>query len=64
VQTNTVSTQYGEVVGAVYDTAIAYYQVPYAEPPVGNLRFMPPQPFSGPFSNGTLQYVPSALVLI
>ena len=26
--------------------AYVYYQIPYAAPPVGNLRFMPPQPAS------------------
>jgi len=47
---NTVNTQYGTVVGAVYPTARAFYAIPYAQPPLDDLRFEPPQsplPWSG-----------------
>ncbi|KAI9744274.1 MAG: hypothetical protein M1818_002426 [Claussenomyces sp. TS43310] len=35
--------------------ASAFLSVPYAQPPVGNLRFAPPQPYNGNFSGGTYQ---------
>jgi len=49
---DTVVTQYGAVVGGVYETARAFYGIPYAQPPVGNLRFELPKPAT-PWS-GTL----------
>ncbi len=38
------STDLGEVVGVRTGTVDAFLGVPYAAPPVGNLRFRPPQP--------------------
>ena len=32
---DTVNTQYGPIVGAVYKTARAFYAIPYAKPPLG-----------------------------
>jgi len=39
-----VRTHSGSVVGAVDGEAIAYKGIPYAAPPVGDLRWKPPQP--------------------
>jgi len=50
---DTVNTQYGPIVGAVYKTARAFYAIPYAKPPLGDLRFEPPQVNNNPW-NGTL----------
>mmetsp|Transcript_126485 Transcript_126485/g.188742 ORF Transcript_126485/g.188742 Transcript_126485/m.188742 type:complete len:548 (+) Transcript_126485:38-1681(+) len=40
---NTVTIDQGTIVGAVYSTARAFYAIPYAQPPLGDLRFEPPQ---------------------
>merc|ERR1712137_68197 len=40
---NIVQTQYGTLRGAVYETARAFYAIPYAQPPVGSLKYHPPQ---------------------
>ena len=37
-------TQYGQVKGSVKNSIIAWYNIPYAQPPVGDLRFKAPQP--------------------
>ncbi|WPP42601.1 carboxylesterase/lipase family protein [Paenibacillus hunanensis] len=39
-----IRTQYGEVQGIRQDGAVIWRGIPYAEPPVGDLRFQPPQP--------------------
>lgn len=40
----TVDTRYGEIRGVHKQTYTVYRGVPYAQPPVGPLRWMPPQP--------------------
>jgi len=40
---NIVTIANGQVNGIVYDTARAFYGIPYAAPPVGNLRWSAPQ---------------------
>lgn len=40
----TITTQYGEVRGVHKQTYTVYRGVPYEKPPVGPLRWMPPQP--------------------
>jgi para-nitrobenzyl esterase len=42
--TETVMTTSGLVRGAVADATFAYKRVPFAAPPVGDLRYAPPQP--------------------
>ena len=37
-------SEYGYTSNAIY-----YSSVPYAQPPVGDLRFAPPQPFNGTY---------------
>ena len=40
---------------------VVYYKsIPYAQPPIGDLRFAPPQPYSGKFPSGTLSATSSA----
>uniref|UniRef100_A0A1Y1N162 Carboxylesterase type B domain-containing protein n=1 Tax=Photinus pyralis TaxID=7054 RepID=A0A1Y1N162_PHOPY len=44
-----ITTQYGTIEGVVFRTrsgkeVLAYMSMPYAEPPVGKLRFQPPVP--------------------
>ncbi len=39
-----VETEYGFVRGEVLDNSIAFRGIPYAAPPVGELRWRPPQP--------------------
>ena len=41
---DTVVTQYGTIKGAVYKGNRAFYAIPYAQPPLGSLRFQPAQP--------------------
>ena len=46
----TVVTSYGPVRGIVKDGVLEYLGIPYAEPPVGDLRFrhpLPPKPWTG-----------------
>jgi para-nitrobenzyl esterase len=38
------NTSSGRVRGRVIDGIARYLGIPYAAPPVGNLRFMPPEP--------------------
>src|SRR5258708_12501563 len=39
-----VETQYGKVEGAEEDAVSSWKGIPYAKPPLGTLRFRPPQP--------------------
>lgn len=39
-----VETQDGPVVGRIFDEIAIFKGIPYAAPPVGNLRFRPPEP--------------------
>lgn len=45
-----VKTQYGDVLGTSDGTLQTFHSIPFAAPPVGNLRFaapQPPQPWAG-----------------
>ena len=39
-----VQTQYGWVSGRAHENVHAFLGIPYAKPPVGPLRFLPPEP--------------------
>lgn len=41
---NFVTIADGTIEGAVYETARAFYAIPYAAPPTGDLRWVEPQP--------------------
>jgi len=46
---HTVATRYGSVRGVARDDVVCFYNVPYARPPLGELRFceaLPPEPWS------------------
>ncbi|CAG8416679.1 unnamed protein product [Penicillium salamii] len=52
-----VNTEAGTVKGAKCSggqDAVFYKGIPFAEPPVGNLRFEPPKAYSGKYSDGVL----------
>ena len=50
---NTVNIQCrsGTIIGRVRDETILFAGIPYAEPPVGELRFKPPQPLRSSLDN-------------
>jgi para-nitrobenzyl esterase len=51
-KTITVNTKFGPVVGLLQDDALVFKGIPYAAPPVGDLRFAPPKdpaPWTKPF---------------
>ncbi len=50
----TARTESGRVIGATVNGINEYLGIPYAAPPVGNLRWTPPQPY-GTFPGYTLQ---------
>src|SRR5688572_10545105 len=64
-----VQTRYGKLRGKLEDGVRTFKGVPYAEPPVGPLRFRPPQPprtWKGireatSFGNSALQGTPESL---
>ncbi len=39
-----VETRYGKVRGTSRDTVTVWKGIPFAQPPLGPLRFQPPQP--------------------
>jgi para-nitrobenzyl esterase len=43
---NAVSTPAGGLIGSESETGVAFLGIPYAEPPLGPLRFRPPEPAS------------------
>src|SRR5450631_3092634 len=45
--TTTAATSFGRLRGAVDDGVVAFRGVPYAQPPVGPLRFAPPVRLKG-----------------
>lgn len=53
-----VYTSLGPLVGNVYETAKAYLGIPFATPPLGELRFMPTVP-ADPWGNGTVLWAKS-----
>jgi len=42
--TTTARTNYGSLRGVAEDEVVIFRGIPYARPPVGHLRFAPPQP--------------------
>src|SRR5215207_9331369 len=45
--TTTAITSYGRLRGAVDDSVVAFRGIPYAQPPIGQLRFAPPVRLKG-----------------
>ncbi|CAK8689239.1 unnamed protein product [Clavelina lepadiformis] len=54
-----VQTSSGLITGASYENGYAFYSIPYAKPPVGNLRFQEPQMAldNGPLDKSSPDYV-------
>jgi carboxylesterase type B len=54
-----VQTVYGTISGSKCQktNAFSYLGIPYAEPPVGDLRFMPTQPYAGKYLDQTLNAI-------
>jgi para-nitrobenzyl esterase len=50
-KTPAIVTESGPLKGIVVGNVAEFLGIPYAAPPVGNLRWMPPQPY-GPFKGG------------
>lgn len=65
----------GTLEGGQCETSNAtyYYSIPYAQPPIGDLRFAPPQPYEGTYGgdatrpsvicpqwSGFVEYLPSS----
>lgn len=62
-QQPTVKTDAGVVTGGICSNnpSAAYFKsIPFAQPPVGNLRFAPPVAFNGSYSNGKLNATAAA----
>ena len=51
------STAAGEVQGALCNSsnATSFLKIPFAQPPIGNLRFAPPVPYNGSYAGGVLK---------
>jgi cholinesterase len=60
-----VSTSSGHVIGgraSVGSEVSGYFGIPYAKPPVGNLRFAPPERFEGKETINATSFVSAAQV--
>jgi len=60
-----VSTSSGHVIGgraSIGSEVSGYFGIPYAKPPVGNLRFAPPERFEGKGTINATSFVSTAQV--